>query len=583
MADAEAAAGVLSAALTAADPCGFLCDALRDLVDGKFFEAAVLLRVGINKCLDLNVNEHACAEMALLLSRALTAISHPTLAQYYLEYAYEVQKKLWIDECSRLETGGEENDQIKERLCIICSTLGRALFSTGMHEEAAPYFQQCVAFRGTEAGRSILLPCLADLAGNMHALEQHEDAISILHVVKSGIVLESAAHPTTRFSFTECPTFLLGCCELAQGCYHTAVYLFLGARELAEIHDNPLCIAKAEMHLAVTMWARQECTNRAIIRMAPAYRNESFTGPALTPGYVAMLVVEIAACCCASTGGLAGKTGICVQLNARGDPVGVRRLDENQLGENALLKLAEISWNEVPRRSFNSRGLPIELVLTVTLTEGEEMTFTCQVGRTFLLTTQLSRYLQRAVSLTQGFHGLTPVFTPLILASLTTAQGVALVNGFFSLYETSTILLCFLRFETDGPGNEQAGLSMLQDYVQAQVDMLPDQLCHRGCRTCFELGGTIQLCGGCRVVRFCNRKHQEYASLDVFGRVAFPHKKLCPLMQLCKALQRCENATEEAGIRSDYNRAAMRFLRRDIFAEYVLKHDHRDRPQPVGM
>ena len=394
MPDAEAvAAQVLSAALTAADPCGFLCSAVRDLVDGKFFETALLLRVAINKCLDLNANEHACAEMALLLSRALIATSHPILAQYYLEYAYEVQKKLWTDECSRVQTGGIQDDQVKERLCIICTTLGRALFSAGMHEEAAPFFEQCVALSGTETTRSILLPCLADLATNMHALQQYADATHVLHVVREGIALERATHPTARFNFAECPTFLLGCCELAQGCYHTGVYLFLQARELAEDHDSPICIAKAEMHLAVSMWARRECANRGILRMARAYRNESFMGPALTPGYVAMLVVEVAACCCASAGGLAGKAGICVQLNSRGDPVGVRKLDENQVRRHGLLKLVDISWEEVPRQHLNARGRPVELVLTVAITEDEQMTCTCQVGRTFLLTTQLSRYL----------------------------------------------------------------------------------------------------------------------------------------------------------------------------------------------
>jgi hypothetical protein len=205
------------------------------------------------------------------------------------------------------------------------------------------------------------------------------------------------------------------------------------------------------------------------------------------------------------------------------------------------------------------------------------MTFTCQVRRTFLLATGLSDYLQHAVALTQGFHGHTSRFTPLVLASLTTAQRVASLNGLFSLYETSTILLSFLRFERDGPGHEQAGIAMLQDYVQTQVDKQPEQLFGRGCRACFELGGTIRQCGGCRVVRFCNRKHQELASLQVFGRIAFPHSKLCPLMQLCRGMQRCQDATERAGIRSDYDRAAMRFLRRDIFAEYVLRHDRRDR------
>ena len=580
-----------------------LCCSLRELVDSHRYAEACLLRDQINECLSENAHEVACAEMAYVMSKCMSATCNHIVAMYYAELAYELENKLWQQEIVRANTAGEsiEGGDMQAKVSLVCRTLGRTHSALGEYKTANEFFERSVALCGNAAHTHLIMPCFLELAQNMHALERHTDAIELLGLVVRQLAREDGEYDRSAYQFTICPTLLLGRCHVALGKYGEAVHLFMKARVLAKDQINPHCMGNAEINLAMTLWAKQVCLDRWQAKIAASFRNDTFVGPPLSHRFVEKHVIQFAARVCASNGGLAGSIRVCIQLNGHGDAIGVRMAVAGPM--SGFRELMQIEWDQVEPHGLDGHGVPVYLILGITTDSEEPRMFNCRVQGAFI-SSELTDFLRIIIETTQGIHPDTSCdFLPLVHASLRTALLVASAHKIFDLYEDSTIFIAFFLFAQGDAHKQDVAVNMVKECVKTQIDNSRLSGKKRGCRFCFQQSEEMLLCGGCKVVRFCDKKHQKLASYPAFGSVSLPHKMLCPLLELYRSIRKHESrvtgdasgdsssdssddfpddssddASDDSATMTQlliaYDEAVRLFLQRDILARYVRMHDY---------
>jgi len=267
-------------------------------------------------------------------------------------------------------------------------------------------------------------------------------------------------------------------------------------------------------------------------------------------------------------------------MNGNGHPTVVRQV---LLGANED-PCCVLSLNAVESSQLSDTGSPLSLVLLFESTMRAqyaihvvEHTFHCAVGVELpSLTAFLSEFLSRTLNFSITAH--TEEDMRLALSALDSATDLALEHKLVALHRDCVIFRLCLQFE-QGIGDTDT-VNTFKQVLQAQVDAakMPNPTCF----TCNQDCTGITVCGGCKVVRFCDTPHQKHASSSPFFSTTVRHKLLCPLLSLCRSLSKCRAKPDGGGtdavlLAEQYDEGLLQFLNTDHFIKY-LDHAHTDIP-----
>jgi len=557
-----------------------LCEIVQDFFAAQQFKSVCLIKDEIFRCLDINADKRTSSKLALLLSQACSATGQHIAALASIEICLRIENVLWQQQLHEIRSGEEPSDAgARDRLYVANAKLGRAHTTIGNYIEAEPFFQRCVALRGNNGMCASMVPCLVQLAENMYQLEKHDDAIPLLRAVLGTMEADLAEYredvqDAVPFELSVCPMMLLGRCLAAVGRFTESLRFLHKARDLAQHQKNPLCLGEAELNFAVVFWGKQVCNTRAKQRTAAEFRDEHISGPALPPAILQKRLLQKSECAYEAAQGRAGKVFFCILLNAHGDAFDVR-VSRATVPETTVL--VQLEWDAAPLLPANltPNCTTVQFKFSHVHAELEPVYGEYTVGGTSAAA-GLCSFLQKTISLSQTLDKETArKIMATVMVSLLTAQKIASKNGFFSLFADATLYLAFALFGIAGGVGEKDAIDSVKEYIQLQVEgKLIFAHIHR-CRWCFEQADHMELCGGCRVVRFCSIKHQHLASKPAFGSMSFRHRDLCKMMQLCKSLTKKNTADEKAALLTAYDEAVLKFLRKDIWAQYAEKYDLR--------
>ena len=586
--------------------------------------AICMLQGRIDDVLILEVNTRACADLALLFARATmappAALFTPAIS--YLQVAYSWYKEFAFNHDTQDFT---DDAPAQKQLVMVCSTLGRTCSKLGDYKRAEKNFAHNIILRQRMVDDSTpellrLVPHVLDMAQNLYALGEYLKAIKMIETVLQsisttskeaiGVVLNynsdeddgsdehdssdeddgSNSAPLTRVKSHPsaprvyvCPWLLLGRCYTALGRYMPAVGSFLHSRSAIKTRDSPFLTASVELNFAVALWAREKCRTASLCRLAESYRNTSLIGPGLPRNIVEHRLLQLLARACFAVQCRAGSLGLCVKLNANGDVMDVCEAVENTPG---MRELMPIEWLAVLEEDRDTKGFPINMVLRIENiplnsrdTAENKMEFLCKINsRPDSLTvpaSNLSMFFYACLNFTQqGVPQDRQQFMLDILQSLVKAQEIAKENNLLTLHEDASFYLAFFVFQLPEPHHQLLGIKGLKHYIQDQVDV---RTCYK-CRFCFQHQDVMRKCAGCLVARFCDKKHQKLATQQRFGSTTISHKKICPLLRMCREL------TEHKLAHGDldpgtlelcvlYDAAVLAFLQTDIFEIFKAKYD----------
>ena len=119
-----------------------------------------------------------------------------------------------------------------------------------------------------------------------------------------------------------------------------------------------------------------------------------------------------------------------------------------------------------------------------------------------------------------------------IMECIVKAQKIAEANKLLTLYEDASFYLAFFVFQRPEVYYQQLGIKGFKKYIQDQVNV---RTCYR-CHFCFQQQDDMSKCAGCLVARFCDKNHQKMATQQRFGSTTISHKKICPLLRMCREL-----------------------------------------------
>jgi len=587
------AAGQSGGAATSASPATEeqkLLDMLQNLYKREEYAGVISLQPEVILSLRVCVSKACCAEMACMLATALFFNGEYTPAIGYYKIAYSLHSDDPVGEVNRVARRDAQHDTF---LIRVCGGMGQACAAVGEHEEADAYFMMDMALRerlGCVAHETLAV--LMVHAQNMHKLNKHAEAIHLLQNIlleescRVGICTSDGQGGGTTHSVygTVCPMLVLGRCHMALCDYKRAAQCFESARDQAEQSDDTVSTARAELEYAMATWA--ECKSPLPPTEGSVCRGEYFVGPPLSPGMVQQKIVQLAATACAHKKGLAGGIAVFVQTNRSGDVTSVRTAKRQ--GSEMAYKLLPIEWRQVEAAHLDDHGCPMRLELDFCKGTTTPVAFTCHLSRTqdiqwfrhgdsrsvpvvsrvagvCLPHLSLEAFLSQAMQQAQHDDerryevGMVRVF-----ASLTKAEYLADQSKHVELQGDSIVHMAFFGIESDMP--ELQAAKILKQCLALQVEHARRQKQDaRRCLSCNQVCRNITVCGGCTVVSFCNRTHQKSASNQPFFSTTMPHKKLCPLLRLCKtytrALSKQNAAQETAQLAKKYNLAVLQFLR----------------------
>ena len=577
-----------------------------------------LLQGRIDDVLNLEVNPQACAELAFIFARATMASSTAMLtpAIWYMQIAYS-----WYNEFAFInDTEDIPGDALAQKqLVMLCSILGRTYSKLGEYKRAEQKFAHNIMLRQRMAGGSIqrllrLVPHILDMAQNMHVLGEHLGAINMLETVlqsisstskqRIGVILNHdsdeddasdedgdsnsappspvKSHPSAPRVYL-CPWLLMGNCFMALGRYMPAVGSFLHSRAAVKTRASPFLTASVDLNFAVVLWAREECLSAALHGLAESYRNMSFAGPGLPRNIVEHRLLQLLARACFSVQCRAGSLGLCVKLNANGHVTDVCEAVPNT---PHMRELMPIQWFAVLEEDRDSKGFPVAMVLRIENIPSNsrdprerKIEFPCKINSRpdsmTLPASKLWTFFDACLKFTeQGVPHQRQQSMLDIMESIVKAQQIAHENNLLTLFEDASFYLAFFVFQRPGACNQQLGIERFKHYIQEQVDV---RNCYK-CRFCSQHKDDMLKCGGCLVARFCETKHQKLATQQRFGSTTISHKKICPLLRMCREL------TEHKLAHGDldpgtlellllYDAAILAFLQTDIFEKYKAKYD----------
>jgi len=552
-----------------------LCTAVREMIALHQYAEVCEKQEEIAECITTNADEKSSGALAYCLSKACSATGQHAIAVKSMELALSIERKVWEEECRRVSEGIENNDaEARTRIFLVYNGLGRANTAIGNYVEAELCFKKCVSLRSVGAGSGrVMVPCLLELANSMHALQKYDEAIPLLRALLRTMDAEDSGdeeneinnlNTPEHYILSVCPTALLARCLAAVGRYQEALVFFLQARKFARQQRNITCVGDVELDFAVVLWAKQVCIDRAMAKLAKSYRNNLFIGPTMTPEMLEKHTVQFATRAAVSVFGQAGSANVNIQLNAEAKATAVRMAERDV---EALPRLMTVQWDAFVPSPY---GNPDTLVLKFKMQDLPEAVFTSVKDGVFV-STELCVYLQECIRYSQVEDtDATRKSMAIVVSSLLETQQIASTFKLSRLLSDSTIFLSFAFLALGGTAHRDFAVQSLKDCLQAEVesDMVE-------CHWCFEQASHMEICGGCRAVRFCNKTHQRLASKPAFGNVSFRHRDLCPMLKICKMLHQSDDATESARLLVLYDEAINKFLRMDIFTRYEQNYDLR--------
>ena len=606
-------------------------DDMQTRFDKEDYAGVANLKEDIEMCLHVCAEDSTCAEIACLFATAMHADCGYTLAIYYFEFAFCLQTGLKLaplaaasdpsrprrgagslsgrdilqppDDVMSAFTGDSAKTQ-RDNLTMarVCGGMGNACAAVGAFAEAQPWFVQCVELRKhIESAPAAMLQYVFMVAQNLHALRRHQEAIQMVHAAlkhaqragSEGHYSDDVSNYDVAYKSPICPTLLLGRCYTAIGKYNLALECLQQACAQANETRDPTFMVTAHLEFAVTGWAYQKCLDVDVIKKSALYRDGNVFGPPLSRTMVQRHVVQLAAADCIKAHGAGGVTDMCILLNANGDPVCVRRFHVHD-NDPQIDLVVKVHWGAVDSVQLDHATAPLLLSLQIQGPDRSMHTFDCVFVRSvpFVLGDagssesrqctvagvgaehiSLTDFLTRCVSLTQiGDAEERAQGMAIVTAALTKARRLTWEHNLVELQEDSLIFLCFCGIDV-GVGEEKIFRS-LKKFLQSQVDAAKEP--NPKCLTCKQ--ACTAVCGGCTVMRFCDKNHQRQSSSMPFFSTKVRHKMMCPLLFLCKSLSRSRvrpdaGGTEAVQLAQQYDEALRQFLRTDFFGQYVKNSD----------
>ena len=484
----------------------------------------------------------------------------------------------------------------------VCGGMGNACAAVGAFAEAQPWFVQCVELRKhIESAPAAMLQYVFMVAQNLHALRLHQEAIQMIqtaldHAQRAGSEGRDSGDVSNydvAYKSSICPTLLLGRCYTAIGKYPLALKCLQQACAQSNASRDPTFMVTAHLEFAVTGWVYQKCLDADIIKKRALYCDADFLGPPLSHTMVQRHVVQLAAADCIQAQGAGGATDLCILLNANGDPTSVRRfhIRANDPNDPQIDLVVQVHWDAVDSVQVDHATAPLLLPLQIQGPDGNMYAFGCVFVRSVSFELgdagssesrqctvagvgaeqrSLTDFLTRCVSLTQiGDAEERAQGMAIVTAALTKARHLTWEHNLVKLQEDSLIFMCFCGIDVGV--DEERIFRSLKNFLQSQVDAAKKEP-NPTCLTCNQ--ACTAVCGGCTVMRFCDKNHQRQSSSMPFFGTKGCHKTMCPLLFLCKSLSRSDaGGTAAVQLAQQYDEALRQFLRTDFFGQYVKNSD----------
>jgi len=554
-----------------------------DLVKTRNHAEIYSMQSDIHACLCVRSDDTACALLAFQLGSALSSMGRHTAGIVYLNYAHRVHQD--IPEQVRTPTLVAEEGHVGQMMAIVCCKLARVHTAVKDHESAAPFFATWVEYTTHGDMPHCAILSLTELAQNQHMRKEHLAALITLQKVHQqteavhadvsaqGIANLARLEQQIRSEEDVCPLLIAGRCHVALGRYNRALETLMEAKDKT---TRPAAIATTDLYFAVVLWAYIRCMNRERTVLGMSYENEPFIGPALSAGTVLRQVLSLvkADASAALVGTATRSIGVFLQLNAIGEPTGVRQ--PKMSGDDCQHNMLQVHWRHV-------RADPVALPrqgeatkLEVWFRTDTEKHVCCPVWSVRgVFECEYANTLQAAFQQSQANHTLFVIKS--MRAVETTLDKVCCIasrHNMDLLRQDATVFKSFLLVEQRAPGYKAHAIETFKSFLQNQVDDAHTPKCHWCRQTCEPM----LKCGGCRVVRFCSHdtKHQKMATTVPFFGTSISHKKICPLLGHCKCLTELAKGHDPsliASLQEAYDAAVWDFLQQDILEKFV-KNEH---------
>ena len=530
-----------------------LLGVLKTLVVESDFAGVMELTESIHELVTECAEPETCAEMIFLLG---TAFSIKRMYASAIS-CFNVGYALLTSDARRNEDQVSCSVEKKTLLLNVCSGTANALVALCRIEEAHSYFSQCVSI-GIKIGspKQTMIPHVLSLAQNLHAQNQHKECIHVIHQMLAygrdnddddDDDFDDILNYNVSYVSPICPALLLGRCYMALGEYARAHSCFLQACRQAEDQNQPESIVTAQLNSAVVGWVSNKCFQHAFKCIWANSSECDLARPSLPVALIQKHIVMLAASACKKLHGRQGEIAISVQLNGDGNPIRVMESSMYPAG----IKLMLVKWQSVEYENLDNTGFPLAMNLLIEVEAEEDRCFICKLVTcpVFLLgcneTSQLSNASVSHKLLTEYIgvvlhwaqFGDEKIKKQSMLVLTSSVADMEKIASKHKLFELRQVCLFFHSIFVFGDGLTVKATEILKDFLQHQVNLAKQP--NPTCLTCKQICRGITVCGGCTVVRFCNKEHQKQASNRPFFSTTIRHRKICHLVLFCKSFTKC--------------------------------------------
>jgi len=541
---------------------------VRDCSERNQLAEICSMHAEIQACVHAGADAMACGEMTFALGTALAATGNHIMALEHLTCACALYTLLSGNSYRHFDRRTQK--QCLHMQALLYSEIGREYTIVKNYPMAFQFLDKACKYhlRRVEPIQETVQHILA-CANLLHLLGDFSLALQL--VKSTEIKMERARHVVTRASMSmlkhswltqaNCGSLISGRCNVALGDFKKGLQCLVQAKANAQLVGLPENIALAELNFAVAAWASEKCAQRQVQDLRFRSDRIDFIGPPLSQGMLLQHLANIAATACAAKGGRSGQIGVHIFRNAHKSCISVREAVfplnvQNTLGvllceggwrireENA--RLTRVTWPAAEPQQRDSQGTMRWIEITVTTGDKNRMYYRGNASRT-LENANMKEVKQ----------------------SLDTVLSLSASKDLFTVQQDAAVYKTLLVLESRGDGCKGSAVESFKRYLQDQVNDAKEKKCF----WCRQGSEDIMKCGGCGVVRFCGVFHQKMATKVSFMNLSISHKKICPLLKLCRALTDLHVGSEysAANIKhvETYNEAIWKFLKTDIFAKYV--------------
>ena len=543
-----------------------LCLRVRDCSERNQSAEICDMHAEIQACVNVGANAMACGEMTFALGTALSATGNHMLALQHLNCACVLYTSLSDNSFMHLDT----QKQCLHMQALLYSKIGREYTIVKNYAMAFQFLDKACKYhlRRVEPIQETVQHILA-CASALHLLG---DFSSALQLVKSTeIKMERARHMLARASMSilkhswhlqaNCASLISGRCNVALGDFKKGLRFLVQAKFNAQLVGFPENIALAELNFAVAAWASEKWAQKQVQDLRFRGDRIDFIGPPLSQGMLLQHLANLAVTACETNGGRSGQFGVYIFRNEHKGCVSVREVVvptnvPDTIGlllceggwrireENA--RMTRVTWPAAEPQQRDSKGSMLWIEITVTTGDKNRMYYKSNVSRT------LENANMKEVN-----------------KSLDTVLSLSASKDLFTVQQDAAVYKTLLVLESRGDGCKVTAVESFKRYLQDQVNDAKQKKCF----WCRQGSEDIMKCGGCGVVRFCGVLHQKMATKVSFMNLSISHKKICPLLKLCRSLTDLHVGSESSAANvkhvETYNEAIWKFLKTDILAKYV--------------